>query len=71
MPAQKDTKIHRISLEDARKRWREIVLVDARSVTALARNPLQVRGAIHIPVHDVSAGVKRLPHDRTIVTYCT
>ncbi len=71
MPAQRDTKIHRISLEDVRKRRKEIILVDARSATALSRNPLQVRGAIHVPVQDVSDGVKRLPHDRTIVTYCT
>lgn len=71
MPGQAQTKIHRISLEEAQKRLKDIIFVDARSATALSRNPLQVRGAIHVPVKDVSAGVKRVPHDRTIVTYCT
>ncbi len=71
MPVQRDTKIHRISLEDVRKRLKEIILVDARSAAALSRNPLQVRGAIHVPVKEIGAGVNRLPRDRTIVTYCT
>ncbi len=50
MAVQAQTKIHRIGLDDASKRLKEIVFVDARSATALSRNPLQVRGAIHVPV---------------------
>jgi rhodanese-related sulfurtransferase len=71
MATQTKPKIRRIGLDEARTRMRELIFVDARSVTALSRNPLQVRGAIHIPVKDVSAGINRLPHDRAIVTYCT
>ncbi len=71
MPGQAQAMINRISLEEARKNLNDIIFVDARSATALSRNPLQVRGAIHVPVHDVGTGMKRLPHGRTIVTYCT
>lgn len=71
MATQTKPKIRRISLDEARTRLKDLIFVDARSTTALSRNPLQVRGAIHVPVKDVSAGMERLPHDRAIVTYCT
>lgn len=71
MAKQTKAKIRRISLDEARAQMKELIFVDARSATALSRNPLQVREAIHVPVKDVSAAVRRLPHDRTIVTYCT
>lgn len=65
------TKIPRISIEDVKKRMNEIVFVDARSATALSRNPLQVPGAIHAPVKDMDKAVKSLSRKQTIVTYCT
>jgi rhodanese-related sulfurtransferase len=71
MATQTKPTVRRITLEEVRKRRKDLIFVDARSETALSRNPLQVRGAIHVPVKGASAGVKRLPHDRTIVTYCT
>lgn len=71
MPDQNKEKVSRISIDDIKKRMDEIVFVDARSATALARNPLQVPGAIHLPAKEVENGCKRLPHNRTLVTYCT
>ncbi len=71
MTTETQTKIQRISLEDARKRMKDIIFVDARSATALSRNPLQVRNAVHVPANNASREPIRLPHDRTIVTYCT
>ncbi len=71
MAKQTTPGIRRISLDEARNRMKELIFVDARSATALSRNPLQVRGAVHVPANEVSASMKRLPHDRTIVTYCT
>lgn len=64
-------KVSRISIEDARKRMGEVIFVDARSATALSRNPLQVPGAIHLPAGELASGLKRLPRNRTLVTYCT
>jgi rhodanese-related sulfurtransferase len=71
MATQTKPTVRRISLEEVRKRRKELIFVDARSATARSRNPLQVRGAIHIPAKDASSERIRLPHDRTIVTYCT
>ncbi len=71
MPTEVKQKITRMSIEDAKKRIDEVVFVDARSATALSRNPLQVPGAIHLPVKELAAGLNRLPRNRTLVTYCT
>jgi rhodanese-related sulfurtransferase len=49
----------------------EIVFVDARSATALARNPLQIPGAIRAPIKDIDKAVKSVPSKRIVVTYCT
>lgn len=65
------TKIPRISLDDVKRRMNEVVFVDARSATALSRNPLQVPGAIHAPIKDIDKAVKGLSPKQTIVTYCT
>ena len=64
-------KVSRISIENAKKRRGEVVFVDARSATALSRNPLQIPGAIHLPAKELANGLQRLPRNRTLVTYCT
>ncbi len=71
MPTATRAKISRISIEDVKKRIDEVVFVDARSATALSRNPVQVPGAIHVPAKEVGNALKRLPRHRTLVTYCT
>lgn len=71
MANQIKTQIRRISIEEAKQQMKDVVFVDARSATALSRNPLQVPGAIHVPAKEVQKGVKRLPRNRTLVIYCT
>lgn len=71
MPTQRKTKIGRIDIDEVKQRGREIVFVDARSATSLGRDPTQVPGAIHVPVKELDRRVKLLPHNRTLVTYCT
>ncbi len=65
------TPVRRISLEEVQNRKKDVIFVDARSATALSRNPLQVPGAIHVPMKALDQGLKRLPKNRTLVTYCT
>lgn len=60
-----------MSIEEVRHRMTELVFVDGRSATALSRNPLQIPGAIHVPVKQFEAAIKSLPRKRTLVTYCT
>lgn len=71
MAAKTITPIRRIGLEEVQKRRKDLVFVDARSTTALSRNPLQVPGAIHAPIKGLDKALKRLPRKRTLVTYCT
>lgn len=71
MPGQSKMPIHRIGIEEVRRRMKELVFVDARSATALSRNPLQVPGAIHAPAKNLDESFKRLPRNRTLITYCT
>ncbi len=65
------TPIRRISIDEVRQRMKKLVFVDARSATALARNPFQVPGAIHVPAKTLDESLRQLPRDRTLVTYCT
>lgn len=71
MKTESKTQIQRIGADEIRTRMKDLVFVDARSETALSRNPLQVPGAIHVPIKGLEKGSKRLPRNRTIVTYCT
>lgn len=71
MSSQEKTPVRRISLEDAKRQMEDVVFVDVRSATALKRNPQQVPSALHVPLKELDEQAKRLPRDRTLVTYCT
>ncbi len=71
MPSKSQLKIERVSIDDALQTMPDAVFVDARSTTALSRNPLQVRGAIHVSVKEVEQRLRQLPRDRILITYCT
>ncbi len=70
MAVQTPPQVTRMSIDEVRRRMNELLFVDARSATALRRNPLQIPGAIHLPVK-FEAAIKSLPRKRTLVTYCT
>ena len=63
--------VTRMSLDEVRHRMNELVFVDARSATALSRNPWQIPGAIHVPVKQLESAIESLPRKRTLITYCT
>lgn len=71
MSSQQKMPVRRISLEDAKHQMEDVVFVDVRSATALKRNPQQVPSALHVPLKELDDQAKRLPRDRTLVTYCT
>ena len=71
MAIGKKPRVPRIALGEVRQRTKEFVFVDARSATALARNPVQVPGAIHVPMKKLKEASKQLPRHRVLVTYCT
>lgn len=71
MATQRKNQISRIGIDEVKRRKAELVFVDARSETSLKRNPTQVPGAIHVPVKELERRAKQLPHNRSLVTYCT
>ena len=71
MAAQTASQVTRMSIDEVRRRIKELVFVDVRSATALSRNPRQIPGAIHVLVKQFEAAIKSLPRKRTLVTYCT
>ena len=71
MAGQTASQVTRMSIDEVRHRMNEVVFVDARSATALSRNPLQIPGAIHVPVKQLETAIKLLPRKRTLLTYCT
>ncbi len=71
MAIQTRPPIRRINIDEVQERIKEFVFVDARSATALTRNSMQVPGAIHVQAKNVDEDMKRLPRDRSLVTYCT
>ncbi len=71
MAIKERTPVRRIGLDEVRRRMEELVFVDARSATALSRNPQQIPGAVHISAKEVGDGALPLPRKCTIVTYCT
>lgn len=71
MAKPKPAPVTRMAIDQIRNGKEAVVFVDARSATALHRNPQQVPGAIHLPLKKLDANLQRLSHNRTIVTYCT
>lgn len=71
MAIGKNPQVQRIALGEVRQRTKEFVFVDARSATALKRNPMQVPGAIQVPMKKLKEASKQLPRHRVLVTYCT
>ncbi len=71
MGTQTKTQINRIKIDEAAQRMKELVFVDARSATAQNRIPQEIPGAIHVPVKQLEENLAKLPHNRTLITYCT
>jgi rhodanese-related sulfurtransferase len=64
----------RITVDDAYGRFTRgepILFVDSRNPQAWGESDVKLPGAVRIPADDVRSHVAGIPHDRTIVTYCT
>ena len=46
------------------------IIVDVRSSTARALQPLGIPGSLHVPLEDVARHLEDLPRDRDIILYC-
>ena len=48
-----------------------LVFVDARSPQAWDTSNVKLPGAIRMPVGEEERHAREVPHDRTIISYCT
>lgn len=71
MAAQTRTQVSRIKVDEARRRMKELVFVDARSASAINKIPREIPGAIHVPIKQLEENLPKLPYDRTLIIYCT
>jgi len=47
------------------------VILDLRSLAEVERNPLLIRGALHMTTDEVQARHHEIPRDRDIILYCS
>jgi len=61
----------RITAEEAYKLYEkgQILVIDTRTEPPYKES--RIKGAILIPVNEIADKADELPHDKTIVTYCT
>jgi len=52
-------------------RGEQFTFVDARNSEAWADAESKLPGAIRVPAEEVDKHLSEIPHDRTVITYCT
>ena len=52
-------------------RGEQFTFVDARNPDAWAEAETKLPGAIRVPADQVEQHLSEIPHDRTVITYCT
>jgi len=65
------TRIPVDEVEERMKRGEQFAFVDTRNPTAWGEADKKLPGAIRVPAEEVDQHVNEIPHDRTVVTYCT
>jgi rhodanese-related sulfurtransferase len=65
------TRITVDEVEERMKRGEQFAFVDTRNPTAWGEADKKLPGAIRVPAEEVDQHVNEIPHDRTVVTYCT
>ena len=52
-------------------RGEQFAFVDTRNPTAWGEADQKLPGAIRVPAEEVDQHVNEIPHDRSVITYCT
>jgi membrane protein DedA with SNARE-associated domain/rhodanese-related sulfurtransferase len=69
-----DLKMARITVDELHQKLQageNPVILDLRSLAELERNPLLIRGALHMSMEEVQLRQKEIAHDRDIILYCS
>lgn len=52
-------------------RGEQFAFLDTRNPTAWGESDQKLPGAIRLPADEIDQHLNEIPHDRTIITYCT
>ena len=66
--------VSRITVDEVKSRMdrgEPLFFIDTRTPKAWEESPVKLPGALRVPADDVEPHLGEVPHDRTIVTYCT
>lgn len=64
----------RVMVDEVKERMdrgEQFAFVDTRNAKAWAESDKKVAGAIRVPSDQLLQHLSEIPHDRTVITYCT
>jgi rhodanese-related sulfurtransferase len=64
----------RVTVDEVKTRMdrgEQFVFVDTRNPKAWAEADTKLPGAIRVPADEAEQSFDKIPHDRTVITYCT
>ena len=64
----------RVTIDEIKERMdrgEQFTFVDTRNPQAWAEAETKLPGAIRVPADEVEQHLAEIPHDRTVITYCT
>ena len=64
----------RVTIDEIKERMdrgEQFTFVDSRNPQAWAEAESKLPGAIRVPADEVEQHLSEIPHDRTVITYCT
>lgn len=66
--------VTRVTVDEVKERMdrgEQFTFVDTRNPKAWGEATMKLPGAIRIPADEVQEHLEEIPHDRTVITYCT
>ena len=66
--------VTRVTVDEVNERMKRgemFTFVDTRNPQAWAEAETKLPGAIRVPADEVEQHLDQIPHDRTVITYCT
>ena len=64
----------RVTVDEVKQRLdrgESFTFIDTRNPKAWAEAPTKLPKAIRVPAEEVEQHLNEIPHDRTVITYCT
>ncbi len=64
----------RVTVDEVKQRLdrgEQLAFVDTRNPTAWGESDQKLPHAVRVPADDLEQHLDEIPHDRTVITYCT